>query len=134
MIYYIKDMKYALSEDYCIQTPVTGYSIIDPFFELREDGFLTIRRGFVWDGASGPTIDTDSAISASAVHDVFCICMRDRRISYTEWQDEINRFFKDMCIRNGMPNWRAAIWHAAVEFGDAGNPEQGPDRKVHTAP
>jgi len=131
---YITGMKYSLSESFSVQTPVKNHHIEDKFFILMPDGLLHVHPGFCWDGASGPTIDTQSCIAASLVHDVFCICMRDGRISYDDWQDTINLFFKEMCIANGMPPWRAAIWHIGVEIGDAGNPRQGRDRIVCEAP
>ncbi len=127
-------MKYCLSEDFTCKTPVTGTYIHDRWFNLYSDGTLTIYAGFCWDGPSGPTFDTKDSLKASMVHDVFCICMRDGRLKYDGWQDTVNLFFKSMCLKDGMPEWRASLWHAGVEFGDAGNPKQGPDRKVHTAP
>jgi hypothetical protein len=30
--------------------------------------------------------------------------------------------------------WRAGLWHSAVEFADAGNPDQGKDREILEAP
>jgi len=131
---YIQGMKYQLVEDYSVMTPVTGVSIADRYFELRADGMLVVFTGFGWDGASGPTFDTASSMTASMVHDVFCICMRDGRLSYDRWQDTINEFFKTMCVNAGMWPMRAAVWHAGVEFGDAGNPNAGPDRPVLFAP
>ena len=127
-------MKYCLSEKFSIQTPVTGYTIFDPWFELTESGWLFVYRGFCWDGPSGPTFDTKDSLKASLVHDVFCILMRDGRVNYRQWQDIVNAFFMKMCIDDGMPVWRAKLWYMGVEFGDAGNPKQGPDRKVYEAP
>lgn len=132
-IRYIKGMKYTLSESYMVQTPILGFSIIDPWFQLFPDGQLLILAGFAWDGPSGPTFDTKDSLRASLVHDVFCIAMRDGRIGF-EHQDAINEFFRTMCIEDGMPEWRAKIWHLGVEIGDAGNPDQGPDRLVLEAP
>lgn len=134
MIRYIKDMKYVLASDYEVQTPIIGNPITDDWFILSDDGKLWIRRGFPWNGASGPTWDTDSCISASAVHDVFCVCMRDGRLDFDKWQDKVNEFFREMCVANGMSSFRAKLWHMGVEFGGAGNPEQGPDRPVMEAP
>lgn len=133
-IKYIAGMKYQLAETYFIVTPVTGYNITDDFFVLNQSGSLLIRKGFPWDGASGPTFDTKSSMRASLVHDVFCILMRDGRISYEKWQDTVNDFFEKMCKEDGMWGWRAGLWHAGVEFGDAGNPKQGRDRPILTAP
>lgn len=133
-IKYIAGTKYQLVEDFSIPTPVIGEAIDDRFFMLYPSGLLTIRAGFGWDGASGPTFDTKDCMSASLVHDVFCILMRDRRLSYARWQDIINEFFHTMCLAAGMWPWRAKLWHAGVEFGDAGNPKDGPDRLVQEAP
>jgi hypothetical protein len=60
--------------------------------------------------------------------------MRDRRLSYARWQDIINDYFREMCLKAGMWPWRAKLWHAGVEIGDAGNPKDGPDRLVQEAP
>lgn len=133
-IKYLKDMKYCLSGDFEIYTPITHNTIYDTWFYLYPDGMLKIKAGFCWDGPSGPTFDTKDSLKASLVHDVFCICMRDGRLNYKVYQNEINSFFKRMCIDDGMPEWRAHLWYLGVEFGDAGNPKQGPDRKVHIAP
>ena len=133
-IKYIAGTKYQLVEDFSILTPVIGELITDRFFTLCPTGLLTIRAGFGWDGASGPTFDTKDCMSASLVHDVFCILMRDRRLSYARWQDIINDYFREMCLKAGMWPWRAKLWHAGVEIGDAGNPKDGPDRLVQEAP
>jgi hypothetical protein len=130
---YSKGYKYQLEEEYSVQTPVKGVSIADPYFMLEPSGWLTIHRGWAWDGASGPTFDSKSSMTPSMVHDVFCVCMRDGRLSYDEWQDIVNDFFRDQCVQCGMWAWRAVLWHHGVEIGDAGNPEQGRDRKVYEA-
>ena len=135
MIYFLRGMKYVLSRDYVVQTPITGADVTDEWWRLWPSGRLDIFAGFAWDGPSGPTFDTRDSLRASLVHDVFCVLMRDRRLSF-DWQDTVNEFFRELCIEDGMPAWRAKIWHLGVEIGDAGNPDQGPDpaRTVHTAP
>lgn len=134
LIRYWKGCKYQLAETYICQTPITGEHIEDDQFTLQEDGTLVINKGFAWDGASGPTFDSASSMRASLVHDVFCVAMRDGRLSYEKWQDKVNDLFRDQCIEDGMWHWRANLWHAAVEFADAGNPEQGKDREILEAP
>ena len=130
---YIKGRKYVLSEPYTLQTPIVGYSIKDPWFQLFPDGKLKVKAGFAWDGPSGPTFDTKDSLRASLVHDVFCILMRDGRLPF-DLQDAVNEHFRQLCIEDGMPGWRARIWYLGVEIGDAGNPDQGPDRLVLEAP
>ena len=133
-IRYVAGFKYQLAANHSVQTPVTGVRIEDAYFLLEESGMLHVWKGYAWDGASGPTYDSKSSMRASMVHDVFCQAMRDNRLDYTRWQNTINAFFKAQCIEDGMWAWRAAVWHAAVEFADAGNPKQGPDRNVLAAP
>lgn len=133
-IKYIDGFKYQLAEEYSLLTPIKGVIIEDPYFTLEEDGTLTIRQGYAWDGASGPTFDSKSSMRPSMVHDVFCQAMRDGRLDYNRWQDTVNELFRQMCLEDGMWGWRAALWHSAVELADAGNPKQGPDRQIKTAP
>lgn len=134
-IRYVEGMKYWLPEDVPpFKTPILGVSIVDRFFRLDPDGTLYIFAGFAWNGASGPTFDTPSSMGPSATHDIFCICMRDGRLDYSRWQDTVNEFFRQQCLEDGMWEWRAGLWYRGVEFGDAGNPKQGPDRQVLEAP
>lgn len=134
MIRYREGYKYQLAEDYRLRTPIkTGRLIEHEFFSLLGDGDLLIRRGYAWDGASGPTFDTKSSMRPSLVHDCFCQMMRDRTLEFS-WQKRVNLLFKEMCIEDGMWAWRASIWYRAVELADAGNPNQGPDGEILEAP
>jgi hypothetical protein len=130
---YVEGFKYQLAKELIVCTGILGQSIIDDYFQLFPDGTLIVRKGYAWDGASGPTFDTKSSMRASLVHDALCQMMRDGRLSFT-FQDQVNELFRQHCIEDGMWEWRAAIWHAAVEFANAGDPSQGPDRKVLEAP
>lgn len=134
MIKYREGYKYQLAEDYPVLTPIFPVSLIEhEFFTLKLDGTLIVKRGYAWDGASGPTFDTKSSMRPSLVHDCFCQMMRDSSLDYS-WHERVNLLFKEMCIEDGMWSWRAAIWHRAVEFANAGDPAQGPDGEILTAP
>jgi hypothetical protein len=133
-IKYTSGYKYQLYEDASMLTPIKGAEIYDKFFTLYKNGFLQIKEGFAWDGASGPTFDTKNSMSPSLVHDVFCYSARTGRLDFEKYRHEYNDLFKQMCIDNGMSGFRSNIWHAAVEFANAGDPEQGPDRVVQEAP
>ena len=133
-IEYTKGWKYQLARSCKTKTPVTGYDIVNDYFHLHSNGDLEVFKGYAWDGASGPTFDTKSSMFPSMIHDVFCQCMRDGSISYDAWQDTINKLFETHCKACGMFEARVAIWYLGVEIGDAGNPEQGPDRGILTAP
>lgn len=133
-IHYIGGFKYQLAEDYTLHTPITGTRIEDEYFLLEENGFLSIWKGYAWDGASGPTFDSKSSMRPSMIHDVFCQAMRDGRLDYGKWHKTVNVLFKAHCIEDGMWPWRAVLWYAAVSFANAGDPKQGPDRLVQSAP
>jgi hypothetical protein len=126
--------KYQLAKTVSIQTPILGLRIDDEFFTLEEDGMLTIRAGYAWDGASGPTFDTMDSMGPSLVHDVFCQAQRAGQLDYTRWHNRVDAFFKRMCKDCGMWGLRASIWHQAVTFANAGDPVQGVSNPVQEAP
>jgi hypothetical protein len=129
-LYYSEGYKYQLEKEFKKQTPITGSYVNDFYFLLEPSGMLTVSRGYAWDGASGPTWDTSSSMAASLVHDVFCQMERDGRLDYVKWHKVVNEFFVEMCREDGMWAARANLWGAAVEFANAGDPAQGPDRTV----
>lgn len=61
--------KYQLASDYALATTITGFSCETEFISLSADGWLLIKAGYAWDGASGPAIDTRSFRRGSMVHD-----------------------------------------------------------------
>ena len=133
-IKYTSGYKYQLYEDASMLTPIKGAEIDDKFFTLYSNGFLQVKEGFAWDGASGPTFDTKNSMIPSLVHDVFCYSARNGKLDFEKYRHAYNDLFKQMCIDNGMSAFRANIWHSGVEFGNAGDPSQGPDRVVLEAP
>ncbi len=80
MIRYREGYRYQLAEDYEIQTPIKA-TIKHAYFTLTKTGKLRVKKGYAWDGASGPTIDTKDSMSPSLVHDVFCQAMRTELLS-----------------------------------------------------
>lgn len=76
--------KYEVLKDYRIQLHFCPKeTVISRYYVFTRDGMLLIRRGYRWDGASGPTIDTISTMRASAVHDVIYQMIRQRELSYS---------------------------------------------------
>ncbi|HNA84877.1 MAG TPA: DUF1353 domain-containing protein [Nitrospira sp.] len=130
---YREGFKYQLAESYAIITPITGYQVEEEYFSLHETGVLTVRKGYAWDGASGPTYDTKSSLRPSLVHDVFCQMMRAGQIPF-DLHGAVNHLFYELCIEDGMWAWRAWIWFKAVEMVRAGDPAQGPDRPIKETP
>ena len=133
MIYYREGYKYQLAEDYEIQTPIKA-TLKHDYYTLTKSGKLKVKKGYAWDGASGPTMDTKDSMSPSLVHDVFCQAMKLELLSYNDWQDKVNEFFREHLKACGMGSFRAWYWYRAVEFADAGRPDGKDPNPVQEAP
>lgn len=79
-------------------------------------GTLLIKKGYCWDGASGPAIDTANFMGASLVHDALYQLMREGVIprSFRKTADKILR---EICLADGMSKPRAWWVYIAVRIG-----------------
>ena len=68
--------KYTVAEGFTVYLP----SFFDVNIEARHfciyEGKLTVRSGYAWDGASGPTWDTEDTLTPSLVHDALYQAIR----------------------------------------------------------
>lgn len=111
---YADGFKYWLKEQFWIETPVRpDKDIITPFVRLYRNGLLTVEKGFAYDGASGPTYDSKSSMRASLVHDALYRLMQEGELARA-WQPVADKLFYDICVADGMWQWRAKIWYWAV--------------------
>ena len=111
----LRGYKYQLMEDYSLDVAVKEYEINTPYLSLGNDGILIIKKGYAWDGPSGPTIDTLNFMRGSLVHDAFYQLMRIEKIppSYKEYAD---RFLQKICIEDGMSRFRAWYVYQGVRL------------------
>lgn len=133
-IKYTKGYKYQLCQDYVDVIPIQPKFNIDTDFILLDmRGNLVIKAGYAWDGASGPTIDTDSSMRGSLVHDALYQLMRKDLLQMSA-RPAADRLLEEICIEDGMWKFRAKIWERMVrKFAVyAALPEN--DKKVYTAP
>ncbi len=134
-IRYRSGYKYQLVNDYSLRVSVRPEeNIATEFIELTVEGMLLIRRGYAWDGPSGPTIDTKDFMRGSLVHDALYQLMRNEKISRHEWRDEADMELKRICLEDGMFRIRAWWVHRGVRVGagPAASPEE--KKKEHVAP
>lgn len=117
-IHYRAGLKYQLEEPVVVQTPIVPPSVIaTQWITLAPDGMLYIRSGYAWDGASGPAIDTEDFMRASAVHDALYELIRIGALS-PDCREPADALLRDLCIEDGMPKWRAWYTYWAVRcFG-----------------
>jgi hypothetical protein len=101
--------------------------------EVDTKGRVTLNPYFVWDGASGPTIDTIGTIRASLVHDVLYRLIRLGHLDQT-YKDVADNLLYDFMIADGVAQIRAFAWLKAVRlFGhDSIKPEN--ENNIYRAP
>ena len=100
MIRYREGYKYVLAETYSIQTdtrPATD--IITEYITLTTAGLLTIMKGYAWDGASGPAIDTKDFIRPSLIHDAFYNLFRLRLLDLG-WREAVDDLLQKMFLED----------------------------------
>jgi hypothetical protein len=118
-IRYKEGYKYQLVTDYWIETDIFGFDLnVDDFIYLLPTGTLIMKRGYAWDGASGPTYDSKSSMRASLVHDALYQLMGEYPdlLEYRLYADEL---LYRICRQDGMWPFRAYLWKKAVNwFGE----------------
>lgn len=134
-IRYRADYKYQLANDYDMQISIKPKSTIDTdFIRLDIHGNLLVKKGYAWDGPSGPVIDTDENIRASLVHDALYQLMRNKHLVTRTHRKAADQLFKDICKDDGVSNLRASAYYKALR--KYGKPAASPQNKkrIHRAP
>jgi len=118
-------MKYKAGYKYQLaQTEVIYIGIIPDseikteYIELDDEGYLTVLKGYCWDGASGLAVDTDTFMQASLVHDALYQLIREGELDMG-YKGDADMAMYALCIKNGMNAFRAWYCYEAVKrFGD----------------
>lgn len=127
-----KGFKNQLMEDMILYSSVTpDKPIITDFYEIHSTGTIIGRKGYAWDGASGPTVDTKSAVRGSLGHDIVYQAMREGFLDW-KWKEEIDEEFYRWIREDGMWRWRARLWLRAVQ--KHGGKEKCDPYRIYTAP
>lgn len=133
-IYYKSGYKYQLCKQYSIQTLIYPATLImADFISLQPCGLLIIDKGYAWDGASGPTLDTKSSMRGSLVHDALYQLMRLGLIPENN-REYADKLLHDICVEDGMNKLRAHIWKDMVESFATSCAKSGTERCIEEAP
>ena len=133
-IKYRSGYKYQLVEECKVKVSVIPKTNIKlDFIELNTEGMLIIKKGYAWDGPSGPTIDTLNFMRGSLVHDALYQLLRNELID-EKWRDEADEELRRICLEDGMSKICARWVYIAVrKWGKvAASPESR--KKIHFAP
>jgi hypothetical protein len=89
------------------------------FFSKRGDT-LIIRVGYCWDGPSGPTIDDETNIRASLVHDALYQALKERLIPYSFGNRRVSdKIFRSILKADGMGFVRRTYYFFGVRGAGA---------------
>lgn len=120
--------KYQLKADYSQQIDIKPNHLVTlDFITLTIIGFLTVKKGYAWDGPSGPTIDTPNFMRGSLVHDALYQLMREGELDENQHRDEADRLLQKICIEDGMSEIRA--WFVYQGVHNFGKPSADPANK-----
>ena len=102
------------------------------FIDLTTTGILTIRFGYVWDGASGPVIDRATNMRPSLAHDALYELSRWGIIPWQDWR-KYDHVFADELKKSGA--WAITVWTDMQGLAIAGGKAAHPDarKKVYEA-
>ena len=129
----VNQYKYQLLEDYQIQTGIKipeNIRTLHGWLNMTKEGFLTIKKGYCWDGPSGPTFDTDSFMLGSLVHDAFYQLIREMKLPMS-YRKPADKLLKEICLADGMSDIRAWwVYKVVRKCGEASaKPKPTPERK-----
>ena len=130
--------KYQLMERYVHETGWKldqGVATGGKWVVLSKTGRLTMKKGYAWDGPSGPTIDTKNFMRGSLVHDACYQLIRERLLPATR-RKPADVLLWLICLADGMSQARADyVYHAVRVFGGASaRPPKKPRNVIITAP
>ena len=112
--------KYQLMEKYVCETEWVLPNAAETdgkWVIMSKTGRLTIKKGYAWDGPSGPTIDTPNFMRGSLVHDACYQLMREKKLKQNK-RKPADVLLWLICQEDGMSKVRADyVYHAVRTFG-----------------
>ena len=124
--------KYQLQESAQIHTDIVGYAVDTRYLSLSADGWLCVRAGYCWDGATWCP-DLKSIMRGSLFHDALYQLMRLGLIDAT-CREMADKMLRRCCLDDGMNAQMAAIVYHAVRRFAASAARSSEVRTVMEAP
>ena len=137
-IYYKSGYKYQLYHDYEHQLPKefpnVSREIETDYFYLSDSGLLIVKKGYAWDGPSGPTIDTKNFMRGSLIHDALYQLIRLGYLDKNIYRILADRLLYDICRHDGMSWIRAQVVYHSVRVGGNSAAMSKDEKKYIVAP
>lgn len=109
----IKGYKYELKGPAETESGIIGMEVDTEYLRLTADGTMMARKGYCWDGPSGPSIDTKSFMRGSLFHDAGYQLIRLGLLPRS-YKRQIDDLLKRICLEDGMSGFRAWYVHQSV--------------------
>jgi len=113
-----KHYKYRLYSHFHYQVDIKTIAFNpNKYIGINTSGQLWIYKGYTWDGASNPAIDTDNFMIASLVHDALYQLIREGVIDKDD-KDKCDRILRKICLEQGMSKLRSWwVYQGVKRFG-----------------
>ncbi len=125
----LRNYKYQLVKPYKVKLALLGYDAELTKLVLSPDGTLLIRKGYCWDGPSGPTIDTLNFMRGSLIHDALYQLIRERKVLPSQ-RKTADRILREILLADGMSRVRAWYAYRGVRWFGAGSAKPGTQKPV----
>ena len=134
----LRKYKYQLMKDYELKINLLPEKDIlkYKFLSLSKTGRLFLKKGYAWDGPSGPTIDTRNFMRGSLVHDALYQLMNLGELDDNVYRKRADEILREICLEDGMWPFRAwyVYWGVRLFGGFFSGPKQEPEVVVICAP
>lgn len=131
-------MKYKTGYKYQLVVDEVRYTIVCPpvaiateYITIDTDGLLYIRKGYAWDGPSGPTVDTDTNMRASLFHDAIYQLIRMGELPHHYWKIA-DKEFDNIAKEDGMSKFRRWYYLRALKLAKGTAAKAENKKKVYT--
>lgn len=125
--------RYRLKQRFEVDIPLDVAVVDTDFITIKKNeedkSVLYVKRGYRWDGASFPAINTINFRRGSLVHDVMYQLMRMGVLPF-EFRDKVDRLLQTMCIEDGMWKLRAAWIYRGVSLFAAEYAKPGTQKSI----
>lgn len=131
---YIK-CKYALADSvhYRLQIIRPYRPVVSQFYSISQSGLLIIKKGYAWDGPSGPTIDTLDVMFASLIHDVLYEALRKKQLA-RKWRKAADDELAEVGKACGANPIRMELWESMVNIFAGPMADEANRKRVYEAP
>lgn len=118
----------------------TGQELFcDDFLQITKGGVLFIKKGYAWDGCSGPTWDDKTNMRAGLIHDALYQFMRNNLLPRDTWKPIADQVLYDIMCEDaealGKIMWiyKPRAWYYKLAVEKFGYNATTTPKKVYTA-